>query len=72
MFYTFEYFKKKPASKSCHSKIFEKLANNMLVDQLDSTAFLLIVVAYRIARAFKIFGVTQDAALDTSKTFVRV
>ena len=70
------------------SKIFEKLANNRIVDHLEkcglfsdfqygfrssqSTTDLLTVVPDRIARAFKRSGVTQAVALDISKAFDRV
>ena len=70
------------------SKVFEKLVNNRIVDQLEkcgpffdfqcgfrssrSTADLLTVVSGRIARAFKRSGATQAVALDISKAFERV
>ena len=70
------------------SKVFEKLANNRIVDHLEkcglfsnfqygfrsfrSTADLLTVVSDRIARAFNRSGATRAVALDISKTFNRV
>ena len=67
------------------SKVFEKLANNRIVDHLEtygifsdfhygfrssrSTADLLTVVSDRIARAFNRSGATQAVALDISKAF---
>ena len=70
------------------SKVFEKLVNNRIVDQLEksglfsdfqygfrssrSTADLLTVVSDRIARAFNRSGATQAVALDISKAFDRV
>ena len=66
------------------SKVFEKLVNRIL-DHLEkcgffsdlqhgfrssrSTADLLTVAPDRIARAFKNYGATRAAALDTSKAF---
>ena len=70
------------------SKVFEKLVNNMLVDDLEKyglfsdyqygyrssqlTADPLTVVSGRIARAFNRSGATQAVALDISKAFERV
>ena len=70
------------------SKVFEKLANNEIVDHLEkcglfsdfqysfrstqSTADLLIVVSDRIARVFNSSGATRAVALDISKAFDRV
>ena len=70
------------------SKVFEKLANNRIVDHLEkcglfyefqygfrssrSTADLLTVVSDRIARAFNRSGATRAVALDISKAFNRV
>ena len=70
------------------SKIFEKLVNNKIVDNLEksglfshfqyvfrsspSAADLLTVVSDRIARAFNSSGVTRAVALDISKAFNRV
>ena len=70
------------------SKVFEKLENNRIVDQLEkcglfsdfqygfrssrSTADLLTVVSDRIARAFNKSGSTRTVALDISKAFDRV
>ena len=70
------------------SKVFEKLVNNRIVDQLEkcglfsdfqcgfrssrSTADLLTVVSDRIARAFNRSGATRVVALDISKAFNRV
>ena len=70
------------------SKVFEKLVNNRIVDQLEkeslfsnfqygfrssrSTADLLTVVSDRIARAFNRSGATRAVALDTSKAFDKV
>ena len=70
------------------SKVFEKLVNNKIVDQLGkcglfsdfqygfrssrSTADLLTVVSDRIARAFNRSGATPAVALDISKAFGRV
>ena len=67
------------------SKVFEKLVNNRIVNQLEkcgifpisnygfrssqSTANLLTVVSDRIARAFNRSGVTRAVALDISKAF---
>ena len=69
------------------SKVFEKLVNNRIVDQLEkcglfsdfqygfrssrSTADLLTVVYDRIARAFNRSGATRAVALDISKAFDR-
>ena len=69
------------------SKVFEKLANNRLVDYLEkcglisdfqygfrctrSTADLLAVVSDRITRAFNRSGATRVVAFDISKTFNR-
>ena len=69
------------------SKVFEKLVNNRIVDQLEkcslfsdfqygfrssrSTADLLTVVSDRTARAFNRSGATQAVALDMSKAFDR-
>ena len=70
------------------SKVFEKLVNNRIVDQLEkcslfsdfrydfrscrSTADLLTVVSDRIDRAFNKSGDTRAVALDISKAFDRV
>ena len=70
------------------SKVFEKLANNRIVEALEkyglfsdfqygfrsarSTADLLTVVSDRIARAFDRSGTTRTVALDISKPFDRV
>ena len=70
------------------SKVLEKLVNNRIVDHLEkcglfsdfrygfrfsgSTADLLTVVSYRIARAFSRSGATRAVALDISKAFDRV
>ena len=70
------------------SKVFEKPINNRIVDHLEkcglfsdfqygfrsfrSTADLLTVVSYRIARAFNRSGSTQAVTLDTSNAFDRV
>ena len=70
------------------SKVFEKIVNNRIVDQLEkcglfsdfqygfrssrSTADLLTVVSDRIARALNRPGPTQALALDISKAFGRV
>ena len=70
------------------SKVFEKLVNKRIVDQLEkcglfsdfqygfrssqSTADLLAVVFDRIARAFNMSGATRAVALDISKAFDRV
>ena len=69
-------------------KVFEKLVNNRIVDQLEkcslfsdfqygfrssqSTADLLTVVSDRIARTFNRSGATRAVALDISKAFDRV
>ena len=70
------------------SKVFKKLVNNKIVDQLEkcglfsdfqygfrssrSTADLLTVVSDRIARAFNRSGATRAVALDISKAFDNV
>ena len=70
------------------SKVFEKLVNNRLVDQLEkcrlfsdfqygfrssrSTADLLTVISDRIARAFNRSKATRVVTLDISKAFDRV
>ena len=70
------------------SKIFEKLVNNRIVDDLEkcgsflipsmvfrssrSTADLLTVVSDRIARTFNRFGATRAVALDKSNAFDKV
>ena len=70
------------------SKVFEKLVNNRIVDNLEkcdlfsnfqygfrssrSTADLLTVVSDRIARAFNRSGATRTVALDISKAFDKV
>ena len=70
------------------SKVFEKLVNNRIVDQLEkfglssnfqygfrssqSTGDLLTVVSDRIARTFNKSGATQAVALDISKAFNKV
>ena len=70
------------------SKVFEKLVNNRIVDNLEkcglfsdfqygfrssrSTADLRTVVSDRIARAFNRSGATRAVALDISKAFDRV
>ena len=70
------------------SKVFEKLVNNRIVDQLQkcglfsdfqygfrssrSTADLLTVVSDRIARTFNRSGATRAVPLDISKAFDRV
>ena len=67
------------------SKVFEKLVNNTIFDQLEkcvlfsdfqysfrssrSTADLLTIVSDRIARAFNRSGATRLVALDISKAF---
>ena len=69
------------------SKVFEKLANNRLVDHLEKcdffsdfqyafrssrlTADLLRVVSDRIARTFNRIRATQAVTLDISKAFDR-
>ena len=69
-------------------KVFEKLANNRIIDHLEkcclfsdfqygfrssrSTADLLTVVSDRIARAFSRSGATRAVALDIFKAFDRV
>ena len=73
---------------SVDSKVFEKLVNNRIVDQLEicglfsdfqygfkssqSTADILTLVSDRIGRAFNRSGATQAVTLDTSKAFDRV
>ena len=70
------------------TKVFEKLVNNRIVDRLEkcglfsdfqylfrfsrSTADLLTVVSYRIARAFNRSVATRAVALDIFKAFDRV
>ena len=70
------------------SKVFKKLVNNRIVDHLEkcclfsdlhygfrssrSTAVLLTVVSYRIARAFNRSGPTRTVALHISKAFDKV
>ena len=70
------------------SKVFEKLEYNRIFDHLEkwgcfsnfqagfrscrSTADLLTVVSYRIARAFNRYQATRAVALDISKAFNRV
>ena len=70
------------------SKVFEKLANNEIVDHLEkcglfsdfqysfrstqSTADLLIVVSDGIARVFNSSGATRAVAHDISKAFDRI
>ena len=70
------------------SKVFEKLVNNRIVDDLEkcglfsdfqygfrssqSTTYILAVVSDRIARAFDTSGATRAVALDISKAFDRV
>ena len=70
------------------SKVFEKLVNNRIVDHQEkcdlfsnfqyrfrysrSTADLLKIVSYIIARAFNMSGATGAVALDISKVFDRV
>ena len=70
------------------NKLFEKLANNRIVDQLEkcglfsdfqygfrssrSTADLLTVVSDRIAKVFNKSRATRAVALDISKAFDRV
>ena len=70
------------------NKVFEKLVNNRIVDQLEkcglfsdfqygfrssrSTADLLTVVSDRITRAFNRSGATRAVALDISEAFDRV
>ena len=70
------------------SKVFEKLANNIINDHLEkyglfsdfqygfrssrSTADLLTVVSDRIARTFNRSGATRAVALDIFKDFDRV
>ena len=70
------------------NKVFEKLVNNRLTDHLEkcglfsdfqfgfrssqSTANLLTVPSYSIAKAFNRSGATQAVALDTSKAFNKV
>ena len=73
---------------SVYSKVFEKLVNNRIVDQLEicglfsdsqygfkssqSTADILTLVSDRIGRAFNRSGATQAVALDISKAFDKV
>ena len=73
---------------SVDSKVFEKLVNNRIVDQLEicglfsdfqygfkssqSTADILTLVSDRIGRAFNRSGAAQAVTLDTSKAFDRV
>ena len=73
---------------SVAGKVFEKLANNRIVDHLEkcgpfsdfqygfsffqSTVDLLAVVSDRIARAFNRSVATRAVALDISKAFDRV
>ena len=73
---------------SVDSKVFEKLVNNGIVDQLEicslfsdfqygfkssqSTADILTLVSDRIGRAFNRSGATQAVALDISQAFDRV
>ena len=70
------------------SKVFEKLVNNRIVDQLEkcglfpdfqygfrssrATADLFTVVSDRIAWAFNSSGASRAVALDISKAFDRV
>ena len=70
------------------SQIFEKFANNRIVDYLDkwglfsdfqygfrssqSTAHLLTIVSDRIVKAFNRSGASQAAAIDISNAFNRV
>ena len=70
------------------SKVFEKLANDRIVDHLEksglfsdfqygfkssqSTADLLTVMSDIIARAFNRSGANRAVALDISKTFNRI
>ena len=70
------------------SKVFEKLANNRIVDHLEkcglfsdfqygfsssqSTADLMTVVSDRICRTFNRSGATRAVALDISKAFDRI
>ena len=78
----------RPASLlSVVSKVFEKLVNNRIVDNVEkcglfsdfqygfrsyrSTADLLTVASDRIARAFNRSGATRAVALDKSKAFDR-
>ena len=69
------------------SKVFKKLVNNRIVDHLEkcclfsdlhygfrssrSTAVLLTVVSYRIARAFNSSGPTRAVALHISRLLTR-
>ena len=73
---------------SVDSKVFEKLVNNRIVDQLEicglfsdfqygfkssqSTADILTLVSDRIGRAFNRSGATQAVVLHISKAFDRV
>ena len=77
-----------PVSISVVSKVFEKLVNNRIVDQLEKfsllsdfqygfrssrwTADLLTVVSEIIAMAFNRSGATLAVALDISNAFDRV
>ena len=70
------------------NKVFEKLVNNRLADHLQkcglffdfqfgfrssqSTADLLTVLSYSIAKAFNRSGATRAVALDISKAFSKV
>ena len=70
------------------NKVFEKLVNNRLADHLrkcglffdfqfgfrssQSTADLLTVLSYSIAKAFNRSGATRVVALDISKAFNKV
>ena len=86
----FKNVRERSTAKNCHpisilsvvSKVFEKLLNNRIVDQLEksglssdfqcgfrssrSTADLLTVVSATIARAFNRPGATRAVALDIS------
>ena len=92
----FENVRERSTAKNYHpvsllsvvSKVFEKLVNNRIVDQLEkcclfsdlqydfrssrSIADLLTVVSDRIARAFSRSGATRAVALDICKAFDRV
>ena len=89
-------FEERSTSKDYHpvsllsdvSKVFEKLANDRIADQLEkcglfsdfqyefrssqSTADLLMVVSERIARDFNRSGAARAVALNISKTCERV
>ena len=89
----FKYVEDRSTAKNCHpvslvsvvGKVFEKLVNNRIVDDLEkcglfsdfqygfrssrSTADLLTVVSDRIARVFNRSGATRAMALDISKAF---